>query len=177
MSKSTVARVTGIGGIFFKAHHRKQLLTWYSRHLGLPVENEWGGCIFDRRVGGNPRRTNYTVWSAFDAETDYFGPSRKPFMVNFRVPHLDALLKQLEKEGVWIDPKREDTEFGRFAWIMDCEGNRIELWEPPVAGKRRLRARATNHANGNGNGSRNGSRNGTSLRKPRARPKSRVAKA
>lgn len=137
MTKSTAARVTGIGGVFFKAHHRKHLLAWYARHLGLPVENEWGGCVFDRRVAGRPRRTNYTVWSAFDADTDYFGPSRKPFMINFRVPNLDRLLGELAKEGVWIDPKREDSEFGRFAWIMDCEGNRIELWEPPAAARKR----------------------------------------
>lgn len=131
MAKSTAARVTGIGGIFIKAHHRKHLLAWYARHLGLPVENEWGGCVFDHRISGRPARAAYTTWSAFPADTDYFGPSRKPFMVNFRVADLDGLLATLEKEDVWIDPRRDESEFGRFAWIMDCEGNRIELWEPP----------------------------------------------
>jgi predicted enzyme related to lactoylglutathione lyase len=71
------------------------------------------------------------VWSAFDAGTGYFKPSRKPFMFNFRVARLRRALTALKKEGVWVDPKTEESEYGKFGWIMDCEGNRIELWEPP----------------------------------------------
>jgi predicted enzyme related to lactoylglutathione lyase len=76
-------------------------------------------------------RGGYTVWSAFEADTDYFKPSKKPFMINYRVANLKRVLAELKKEGVRIDPKTEASEFGKFGWVMDCEGNRIELWEPP----------------------------------------------
>jgi predicted enzyme related to lactoylglutathione lyase len=125
--------VTGIGGIFFKAIDPEKLGAWYRKHLGLEVE-EYGGVTFregESPVG--PKRQAYTVWSPFAADSDYFAPSQKPFMINFRVTDLDALLTQLRRDGVTVDERTEKSEFGYFGWAMDPEGNRIELWEPPEA--------------------------------------------
>ena len=115
-------RVVGIGGVFFKAADPDALYAWYEKHLGL-VRGESGAVMFEGEAGP-------TVWSIFPAATTYFGPGAAPFMVNYRVENLDALLIALAAEGVTIDPKREQYEFGKFAWITDPEGNRIELWEP-----------------------------------------------
>lgn len=126
-------RITGIGGIFFKANNPEKLGAWYREHLGLEVE-EYGGVTFregEVSAGQSPRRQAYTVWSPFAADTDYFAPSEKPFMINFRVADLDALLAQLRRDGVEVDERTEKSEFGYFGWAMDPEGNRIELWEPP----------------------------------------------
>ena len=125
-------RVIGIGGIFFKANDPEKLATWYKKHLGFEVE-DWGGVTFQEGAGANlkPLRKSNIVWSPFEAKTDYFKPSDKPFMLNYRVHDLDALLAQLRDEGVNVDPKSEKSEFGYFGWVMDPEGNRIELWEPP----------------------------------------------
>ena len=125
--------VTGIGGIFFKAEDPEKLGEWYRAHLGLEVE-EYGGVTFregDAHAASLPKRQAYTVWSPFAADTDYFAPSQKPFMINFRVTDLEALLAQLRREGVSVDERTEKSEFGYFGWAMDPEGNRIELWEPP----------------------------------------------
>lgn len=130
-------RVTGIGGIFFKALDPARLLAWYRDHLGLPVETwgrTWGGTEFEWREKDDPNRTGKTVWSVFDAGTHYFEPSAAPFMINYRVDNLDAVLAQLRAEGVEVDPRVEESEFGRFGWVMDPEGNRLELWEPPGSG-------------------------------------------
>jgi predicted enzyme related to lactoylglutathione lyase len=91
----------------------------------------WGGWAFHWRGVRTPQKKSYTVWSAFEADTDYFKPSKKDFMFNFRVKNLKRVLADLKKEGVWVDEKMEESEFGKFGWVMDCEGNRIELWEPP----------------------------------------------
>jgi len=125
-------RVTGIGGIFFKANDPEKLGEWYRKHLGLNVE-EFGGVTFRENEASaeGPKRQVCTVWSPFPADTDYFAPSEKPFMINFRVPDLDTLLAQLRREGVKVDERTEESEFGYFGWAMDPEGNRIELWEPP----------------------------------------------
>ena len=134
----TKPRVTGIGGIFFKAKNPKKLQAWYKKHLGLPLDPAWGGWSFEWRDAKNPKRKGATVWSAFDADTGYFKPSKKPFMINYRVANLKRVLAELKKERVWIDPKSgEDSEFGKFGWIMDCDGNRIELWEPPKPKKKK----------------------------------------
>ena len=128
-------RVIGIGGIFFKANDPEKLAAWYKEHLGLNVE-DWGGVSFQEGAAADlkPKRQSHIVWSPFEANTEYFKPSEKPFMINYRVHDLDALLAQLRSEGVEIDPKpAEKSEFGYFGWIMDPEGNRIELWEPPVS--------------------------------------------
>lgn len=124
-------RVTGLGGVFFKAKNPAKLGVWYKKHLGLPIES-WGGCSFPWRDVKNPKKKGSTAWSAFDADTKYFGSGKQGHMVNYRVASLKKVLASLKKEGVWIDPKGiEASEFGKFAWIKDGEGNRIELWEPP----------------------------------------------
>ncbi|MGD0696007.1 MAG: VOC family protein [Terriglobia bacterium] len=123
-------RVTGIGGIFFKSGNQAKLLEWYERHLGIKADPNTG-TAFHWREEDDPSKKGLTAWSIFPAETKYFDPSRSNFMLNYRVEDLDGLLKVLAEEGVEIDPKREDYEYGRFAWIMDPDGNRIELWEPP----------------------------------------------
>ena len=123
-------RVTGIGGVFFKSQDPKKLKGWYQEHLGIKPDAE-GYIHFEWREKGDPDRIAYTVWEPFAQDTDYFNPSTKPFMFNFRVADLQALLEQLRKEGVQVDDKVEEYEFGKFGWIMDPEGNRVELWEPP----------------------------------------------
>ncbi len=124
-------RVTGLGGIFFKAKNTKKLAAWYKKHLGLPIE-VWGGCAFPWRDAQRPKKKGTTVWSPFDATTKYFGPGKQGHMVNYRVASLKKVLATLKKERVWIDPKGiKATEYGKFAWIKDGEGNRIELWQPP----------------------------------------------
>jgi predicted enzyme related to lactoylglutathione lyase len=125
-------RVTGIGGIFFRTSDPKRTAAWYERHLGLPVDPEQGSAMFGAPDEG--AGDSITIWSPFESDTQYFGSSGQPFMVNYRVDNLDALLAALQAEGVQIDSKREDQEYGRFAWIVDCDGNRVELWEPAPAG-------------------------------------------
>jgi len=123
-------RVTGIGGIFFKAQIPEKLRAWYETHLGMPIES-WGGMQFPWRQDEDPESRGYTAWTLFKADTRYFDPSEKPFMINYRVENLAEVLAALKSEGVTGDEKIEDSEYGRFAWVMDPEGNRIELWEPP----------------------------------------------
>lgn len=123
-------KVTGIGGIFFKAQDASQLRAWYQEHLGITIE-EYGGTSFKWRDFENPDQAGSTVWSIFPANSRYFDPSEKPFMINYRVANLDEVLEQLRAQGVQVDDRIEESEFGRFGWIMDPEGNRIELWEPP----------------------------------------------
>jgi catechol 2,3-dioxygenase-like lactoylglutathione lyase family enzyme len=126
-------RVTGLGGVFFKAKNPKKLTAWYKKHLGLPVQ-EWGGASFLWRDVKSPKKKGSTIWSPFDADTKYFGPGRQGHMMNYRVANLKKLLAELKAEGVWVDPKSEESEFGKFGWIKDNEGNRIELWQPPKGG-------------------------------------------
>lgn len=122
-------RVTGLGGVFFKADDPEQMYQWYEKHLGLAREG--GVVLFHWRHAADPQQPGMTVWSIFRRDSTYFDPSRANFMLNFRVADLDALLAALRAEGVTVD-KHEDSEVGRFAWILDPEGNRIELWEPPA---------------------------------------------
>jgi predicted enzyme related to lactoylglutathione lyase len=124
-------RVTGIGGIFFKAGDPKKLGEWYRRHLGLPIGEAWCGWTFEWREAQRPARKGQTIWSPFEADTKYFRPSKKPFMINYRVADLKGVLAALKREGVTVDAKIEESEFGKFGWVMDPEGNRLELWEPP----------------------------------------------
>jgi predicted enzyme related to lactoylglutathione lyase len=118
-------RVTGIGGVFFKSKDPKTLGAWYKKHLGIDVQ-EWGGAAFDWQGPGT------TAWTLFPADTKHFAPSSAPFMINYRVHDLHGLLAALRAEGVRVDEKVQDTEYGRFGWIVDPEGNRVELWEPPA---------------------------------------------
>lgn len=122
-----MARVIGIGGIFFKARDPKALGEWYAKHLGLPISN-FGGAMYAE----DPQRPGCTLWTPFKEDTKYFAPSDKPFMINYRVDDLHALLAQLRSEGVQVDEKVDESEYGRFGWIMDPEGNRVELWQPPA---------------------------------------------
>ena len=121
-------RVTGIGGIFFKADDPEKMYQWYEKHLG--IKREQGYVAFAWRGEQNPDEKGITTWAIFDKKSKYFDPSHAPFMINYRVDDLDAVLEQLRAEGVAIDPKREDYDYGRFAWITDPEGNKIELWQP-----------------------------------------------
>jgi predicted enzyme related to lactoylglutathione lyase len=123
-------RVIGIGGIFFKSKENKQLGAWYSENLG--IEQGPAGVLFKWRSFDQPEVEQMTVWSVFAADSTYFDPSKAPFMINYIVDDLDAILAKLAANGARIDPKREDHEYGRFAWIFDPDGNKIELWEPPA---------------------------------------------
>ncbi len=123
-------RVTGIGGIFFKSKDPKALGEWYQKHLGVPVL-PWGGAAFQWQNEENPAGVGTTIWSPFAADTTYFGEGAS-FMVNFRVHDLDALLAVLREEGCAVAEKTENSEFGKFGWVTDPEGNRVELWEPPA---------------------------------------------
>lgn len=140
MSEKKLTRVTGLGGLFFKAKDPKALAGWYRDRLGLPVE-DWGGCVFPWREDGNPKKKGQTVWSPFEATSDYFKPSRKSFMMNFRVENLEQVLAELEAEGVKVSEARDDSEFGKFGWVMDPEGNKIELWQPPIPVKPKKKAK------------------------------------
>lgn len=125
-------RVTGIGGVFIKAKDPKALGAWYRTHLGIQVE-EWGGVAF-RWAQDNPSGEGSTIWSLFKDDSAYFAPSASSFMVNYRVEDLHALLAKLREEGCDVDDKVESSDFGRFGWVMDPEGNKVELWLPPVGG-------------------------------------------
>ncbi len=121
-------KVRGIGGIFFKARDPKALAAWYADNLGLPMEDH-GAAIF--RVSAEDAADGaVTVFSPFPADTDYFAPSPSAFMINFRVDNLDKILNQLRAGGAQVDPIVQVEANGRFAWVMDPELNRIELWEP-----------------------------------------------
>ena len=120
-------RVTGIGGIFLKAKDPKALGAWYRRHLGLDV-SDWGGVIFP--WGGPGSEPGMTLWSLFPEDTRYMEPERSSFMLNFRVADLDALLKVLREEGCDVVGGPDSSEQGKFGWVLDPEGNKVELWEP-----------------------------------------------
>jgi catechol 2,3-dioxygenase-like lactoylglutathione lyase family enzyme len=119
--------VTGIGGIFFKARDPARMAAWYRDHLGVP--NKGGYADFLWRLHDQPDEVGHTAWALFPTDTDYFGSGTAPFMINYRVSDLDRMIEQLRAAGVTID-KVDDSDYGRFAWISDPEGNRIELWQP-----------------------------------------------
>jgi catechol 2,3-dioxygenase-like lactoylglutathione lyase family enzyme len=121
-------RILGIGGVFFKSANRDQMREWYSKHLGLADKGQ--GAMLPWREHDDPQKEHVTVWTLFPNSTDYI-PATQPFMVNYIVDDLDALLDRLRQEGVKIDAKRMNESYGRFAWVYDSDGNKIELWEPP----------------------------------------------
>lgn len=121
-------RVTGFGGIFFKARDPKALAAWYREHLGLNVD-DWGGAVFQ---WADDSPTGTTVWSPFKHDTEYFAPGTASFMMNFRVADLHALLAALRAEGCEVMDAVEESEYGKFGWVLDPEGNKLELWEPPA---------------------------------------------
>jgi predicted enzyme related to lactoylglutathione lyase len=117
-------KVTGIGGVFFRARSPEALGAWYAEHLGVELE-DFGGTTFTAADG------DQTVWSPFAHDTAYFGDPGRQYMVNYRVRDLDAMLAQLRAAGAEVDERVEEHEYGRFGWATDPEGNRFELWEPP----------------------------------------------
>jgi predicted enzyme related to lactoylglutathione lyase len=125
-----MTRVTGIGGIFFQAQDPAALQAWYKRHLGIDVQ-AWGGTAFSWADAEGKPTGGTTVWSIGPAGTQYYAPSRASFMVNYRVADLHGLVKVLREEGCDVLEKVEESEYGKFAWVMDPEGNKVELWEPP----------------------------------------------
>ena len=120
-------RVTGIGGIFFKCQDPKSMKDWYGKHLGFNTDEY--GTSFEWRQADEENKKAFSVWSPFDKDTKYFEPSQKEFMVNYRVENLEWLLEELKKEGVEVLDEIESLEYGKFAHIIDPEGNKIELWE------------------------------------------------
>jgi predicted enzyme related to lactoylglutathione lyase len=122
-----MAKAVGVGGIFLKARDPQTLSDWYARHLGIARQNG-GPLAFD-----GPESVGMTVFAHFPLDSKYFGQGEQQSLVNFRVDDLDQLLTDLARSGVRIDPKRDDSDYGRFAWIWDAEGNRVELWQPPAA--------------------------------------------
>ena len=121
-------RATGLGGFFFKTKNPDKVKEWYGKHLGLPVDQY--GWSFIWRKDDTPNERALTQWSPFKDDTTYFEPSKKQFMMNFRVENLVELLKVLKEEGVTIIGEIEEYSYGKFGWILDLEGNKIELWEP-----------------------------------------------
>jgi len=128
MSNKKTPKVTGIGGIFFRCKSTDKVKKWYSEQLGLAV-NQWGAS-FEFRNAHRPDEINYLQWSPFTEDTDYFNPSEKQFMINYRVQNIEGLIEKLKANGVTIIDKIEEYDYGKFVHIMDPEGNKIELWEP-----------------------------------------------
>ncbi len=121
-------RVTGIGGIFFKAKDPVALRAWYQKHLGIDVQ-EWGGAAFTWTDDTGKPTTGTTIWSVGDGS--YFAPSTSSFMINYRVADLAGVLEVLRQEGCKVLEKTDDSEYGKFGWVMDPEDNKVELWQPP----------------------------------------------
>jgi len=124
----TIPKVTGIGGIFFRSKNPQETRAWYGKNLGLAIDDY--GSPFEFRNANQPEEINYLRWSPFDEETEYFAPSEKEFMINYRVQNIEGLVKILRSNGVIIVDEIEEFEYGKFIHIMDPEGNKIELWEP-----------------------------------------------
>lgn len=124
---NTEGKVTGLGGVFVKSKDTKALVKWYREVLEFPYDGY--GASFPIREHDNPGAEGYNVWGPFKAETDYFAPSDKEFMINLRVQNLDALMDRLLAAGVKEVKEREDHDYGKFAWIVDPDGTKLELWE------------------------------------------------
>lgn len=127
-SSETEPKVTGIGGIFFFSDDPEKSKEWYAKHLGLEV-NQWGSS-FEFRNANRPEEINYLQWSPFEQNSNYFAPSKKEFMVNYRVQNIEGLVKRFRENGVTILDDIETYDYGKFVHIMDADGNKIELWEP-----------------------------------------------
>jgi predicted enzyme related to lactoylglutathione lyase len=121
-------KVTGIGGVFFKCSNPKGMNEWYAKNLGVPAGSY--GATFEWRLDEDPTKKGSTTWSTFPADTKYFNPSEKPFMINYRVDNLVALVEELKKDNVTIVDEIADYDYGKFVHVLDPEGNIIELWEP-----------------------------------------------
>ena len=123
-------KVTGIGGVFFKAQDPVALRAWYQMHLGVDVQ-EWGGAAFSWSDERGKPVSGTTAWNITSIESDHFAPSKSTFMINYRVADLGSLLQSLRSEGCNVLDKTDDSEYGKFGWVIDPEGNKIELWQPP----------------------------------------------
>ncbi len=121
-------RVTGIGGVFFSAKDPEALRAWYKTHLGIDVQ-EWGGAVFRWADDAGTPANGTTVWSIGDGSD--FVPSKAPFVINYRVADLHALIEALRKEGCQVLDQMDESEYGKFGWVIDPEGNKVELWQPP----------------------------------------------
>jgi len=128
-SNDTTPKVTGLGGIFFFMDNPKETKEWYAKNLGLEI-NEWGSASFESRNLEKPEEIESTQWCPFNKGDEYFSPSKKEFMVNYRVQNIDGLVEKLKSNGVTVLDDIETYEYGKFVHIMDTEGNKIELWEP-----------------------------------------------
>jgi predicted enzyme related to lactoylglutathione lyase len=126
--ENTTPKVTGIGGIFFFSENPEKTKEWYSENLGLEV-NQWGSS-FEFRNANRPDEINYLQWSPFKQGSEYFAPSKKEFMINYRVQNIEGLVKKLKDNGVTIVDSIQTFDYGKFVHIMDADGNKIELWEP-----------------------------------------------
>jgi len=126
--KDNTPKVTGIGGIFFRAKNPEETKTWYQENLGIAV-NDYGAS-FEFRNANNPKEINYLNWSPFQEDTDYFDPSKKEFMINYRVQNIEGLVENFKKNGVTVLDEITSYEYGKFVHILDAEDNKIELWEP-----------------------------------------------
>lgn len=120
-------RVTGIGGIFFKAENPAELNAWYKKHLGMDTTDY--GTTFMWRKDDKPEEKGYTLWTPFKKETTYFAPSTKEFMVNLRVENIEWLVEKLKEEGITVLDEIESSDYGKFVHILDHEGNKVELWQ------------------------------------------------
>ena len=130
-----MAKVTGIGGVFFKSKsNHKELAAWYARHLRIALE-PWGGAIL-KWPDDKAEDRGLTVWHVAEKDSEWFSPSTSSFMINYRVDDLDELLAQLGRDGVSITKGPESHENGKFAWILDPDGNKIELWQPTADGEK-----------------------------------------
>jgi predicted enzyme related to lactoylglutathione lyase len=127
---SKMKRVTGLGGVFFKTTDPKKTKEWYGKHLGLPVDDYGASFQWIDLNHKDTKTPALTAWSPFAADTKYFQPSEKQFMFNYRVENLVELLKMLKEEGVEIVGEMQEYPYGKFGWIMDPDGNKVELWEP-----------------------------------------------
>ena len=124
-------RVTGIGGIFFQSSDPAALGAWYKEHLGIDVQ-EWGGAAFSWTDEEGKPTGGTTIWSVGSAAQTPFAPGTAPFMVNYRVADVHGLVRALKAEGCTVLDKVDESEYGKFAWVLDPDGNKIELWEPPA---------------------------------------------
>ena len=125
-------RVIGIGGVFCQAKDPEALREWYRRHLGIDIE-PWGGTAFPWNTPDAPPGGGMTVWSIGKINPEAFAPSTAPFAINYIVADVDALVATLREEGCDVPKEIEDSEYGKFGWVIDPEGNRVELWQPPAA--------------------------------------------
>lgn len=121
-------KITGLGGVFFKSENPKSLKNWYTTNLGLDTDEY--GHMFKWLKPEEPDKLAYTQWSVFEAKTDYLNPSKKDFMINFRVEHIEALVEELKSNGMEVIGDIQSFDYGKFAWVMDPDGNKVELWEP-----------------------------------------------